>query len=408
MIDLSDTSDLEAQYRRSLEPPPDLPWWQWASAGGVMLLPPVPTPRYGPYDIEWTPHLVGIAMALSDPNVWCVTVQKPAQEGCTTFAVVYFLWKARFDPGNILYVTANVDLARDKAEETFKPMIEGSPEIAAELVDDRHNLNALRFQFKKCTWYNAGGNSAKGLASKPVPYIILDEENKYDQDTEEGDQSELAIERTNTFHNRKVIRPCTPRTKKSRGYRAFMQGDQRRFFVPCPHCGHRQRFEHKQVVWPADAQPMKAAEEARYKCANESCGVLWTDQDRVAAIHAARHLPDFGWIPTAEPMEKGITSFQFSKLANPHVTLSAYVSKWLRSQQSKELLRGFIQNWMGECWESEAIEVTPAALAACRAGYSLANPTPERVSEIAEWTHREGKEVESQVFIHADVQKDGM
>ena len=60
----------------------------------------------------------------------------------------------------------------------------------------------------------------------------------------EGDQIALGIKRSETFWNRKIALGSTPTVKgTSRIEKAYEESDQRRYYVPCPHCGEFQVLE---------------------------------------------------------------------------------------------------------------------------------------------------------------------
>ena len=61
----------------------------------------------------------------------------------------------------------------------------------------------------------------------------------------------LAEARTRTFSwRRKVFLASTPTIKGlSVIEREFEASDQRRYFVPCPHCGHRQALVFERLRW---------------------------------------------------------------------------------------------------------------------------------------------------------------
>ncbi len=111
-----------------------------------------------------------------------------------------------------------------------------------------------------------GANSAVGLRSMPVRYLFLDEVDGYPLDVEgEGDAISLAEARTRTFARRKILIVSTPTIAcASAVEREFEASDQRRYFVPCPHCDHRQWLRFEQLRWER-GQPETAA----YIC--ESC-----------------------------------------------------------------------------------------------------------------------------------------
>ncbi|MFZ1415330.1 MAG: phage terminase large subunit family protein, partial [Defluviicoccus sp.] len=83
-----------------------------------------------------------------------------------------------------------------------------------------------------------------------------------------GDPVALAEARTRTFSwRRKVFLASTPTIKGlSRIEREYEASDQRRYFVPCPHCGHRQWLKFERLRWQK-GKPESAA----YSC--ESCEI---------------------------------------------------------------------------------------------------------------------------------------
>jgi len=167
-------------------------------------------------------------------------------------------------------VVANEKLAKQRSRNTLKPVFEDSPELATEIKPGRESWTDLEYQFRRSHLYWTGGNSPSGLASNPVRDLYIDEENKFENALDEGDNVELAIERTKSFkHSKKIIRTCTPTTGDGRISIIYEKGDKRKFHVPCPHCGHRQTLEWKNVRdndgrdWK-ELDPQDAAESARY------------------------------------------------------------------------------------------------------------------------------------------------
>jgi len=112
-------------------------------------------------------------------------------------------------------------------------------------------------------------DSTVGLRSMPARYLFLDEVDGYPGDVEgEGHPIQLAERRSATFQRRKILLVSTPKTKSLwRIQREYEASDQRRYFVPCPHCGERQTLELAKLGWP-EGQPR----EAEYACAQ--CGAL--------------------------------------------------------------------------------------------------------------------------------------
>jgi hypothetical protein len=82
-------------------------------------------------------------------------------------------------------------------------------------------------------------------------FLFLDEIDAYPGDVEgEGDPIALAEARARTFGwRRKILLVSTPTIAGlSRIEREYLATDQRRYFVPCPHCGHRQHLRFERLV----------------------------------------------------------------------------------------------------------------------------------------------------------------
>jgi G3E family GTPase len=80
-------------------------------------------------------------------------------------------------------------------------------------------------------------------------HAILDELAKYhNSKTKIGaDRVDLARKRTQTFWNRKIIKISTPEDENDLLVREYRASDQRRLWVPCPHCG-----TYAPLVFPRD------------------------------------------------------------------------------------------------------------------------------------------------------------
>ena len=127
-----------------------------------------------------------------------------------------------------------------------------------------------------------GANSAVGLRSTPARYIFLDEVDAYPASAdEEGDPVTLAEARSLTFaHRRKVFLVSTPTIRGlSRIEREFEASDQRRYFVPCPHCGQEQWLKFDRLRWQK-GRP----ETAEYHC--EGCETPIAEHNKTAMLEA--------------------------------------------------------------------------------------------------------------------------
>ena len=158
-------------------------------------------------------------------------------------------------PGPALAVQPTVELAKRNSRQRIDPLIEESPALRdlvrpARARDSGNTM--LSKEFPGGILIMTGANSAVGLRSIPARYILLDEVDAYPASAdEEGDPVTLAEARSLTFaHRRKVLLISTPTVKGfSRIEREYEASDQRRYYVPCPHCGHAQVLVFERLRW---------------------------------------------------------------------------------------------------------------------------------------------------------------
>ena len=125
----------------------------------------------------------------------------------------------------------------------------------------------------------------------------------------------------------------------SRIEREYEASDQRRFFVPCPHCGERQYLKFERLRWQKGK-----AETAAYHC--EGC------EQPIAEHHKTQMLSQGEWRPTAIPADTLSIGFHLSSLYSPVGWLSweRIAREWEASQTSDEAKRSFINTVLGETW----------------------------------------------------------
>lgn len=151
-------------------------------------------------------------------------------------------------PGPGLVVMPTREMADSVAEQRLQPMFEDTPALAEKMSAARSRDGANNKRVKHYTggvWFLRGANSAAGLGSNPIRFLVLDEVDKYPRSAgDEGDPVTLAKKRTTNFRRRKIFEISSPKIKGdsriTEDYEASTQG---RYFVPCPHCEHEQTIE---------------------------------------------------------------------------------------------------------------------------------------------------------------------
>ena len=373
--------DSNLSLRAHLAPPVEYPLWRWAEKN-IVLTDRQLTAFPGPYRTRITPYVRGIMDALDDPSIHTVVVEAGAQTGKTVLA---YAWLARCvvsDPGPCLVCYPSEDLARSNSQTRIQPMFEDSPNIAPVIPADRKTYwQTLQYRVNGCVVYLTGASSPAQVSSRPIRYLLCDEIDKFPAEAgKEADPVSLAIQRTKTYWNRKILLVSTPTTPDGQIHRHAMRGDMRRWFVPCPKCCAMQALIWAQVKW-RDGKPQTA----HYECAE--CGKAWSDVQRKAAISAGECRS------TQTAPEPGVASFHLSSLYAQWVSLSDLTSKFLRTKSSPIELRDFINSDLAEPYIASDMRIRDGALVEREADY------------VTETLYYRAEGLKTAVFGGVDVQK---
>jgi phage terminase large subunit GpA-like protein len=125
----------------------------------------------------------------------------------------------------------------------------------------------------------------------------------------------------------------------SRIEREFEASDQRRYFVPCPHCGAMQWLQFERLRWNK-GRPDTAA----YHC--EGC------EKPIAEHHKTQMLERGEWRATAVSADPHSIGFHISALYSPlgWKSWQQIAREWLAAQGSEAMLRVARNTLLGETW----------------------------------------------------------
>lgn len=335
-----------------LAPPRDLKMSEWADE--YRRLSPEASSEPGRWDTSRAEYARGIMDAISDPNISDIAVMSSAQVGKTELllnAIGYYIDQ---DPSPILLLQPTLEMGEAFSKDRLAPMVRDTPCLHGKIKDARKRDSGNTLLHKTFPGGHitiAGSNSPASLASRPIRVVLADEVDRYPVSAgSEGDPISLAKKRTTTFWNRKFVAVSTPTIK---GYsRIEMQweaSDQRRFHVPCHHCGHEQHLKWAQVKWASDTPGT-----AEYCC--EECGGMWTDAERWRNIRHGH------WIAT-KPFT-GTAGFHLNEIYSSWVRLGEMASNFLLAKRTPETLKTWVNTSLGESWEEDAAKADGNALAA--------------------------------------------
>ena len=335
----------DAAFDRGLRPDPLLKVSEWADQHRRLSGKGAAEP--GPWRTARTPYLREIMDCLSPSSPYeRVVFMKGAQIGATECGNNWIGYVIHHAPGPTLAVLPTVEMAKRNSRQRIDPLIEDS-EVLSQLVKPARSRDSgntvLTKAFQGGLLAMTGANSAVGLRSMPVRYLFLDEVDGYPGDIDgEGDPVSLAEARTRTFARRKVFIVSTPTVKGvSRIEREFEASDQRRYFVPCPHCGHFQWLEFERLRWDKGCP-----ETAHYLCTE--C------EGQIHEHHKTRMLERGEWRATA-PSEQGnekTAGFHISSLYSPigWRSWAEIAAAWEAAQGNDAALKSVKNTDLGETW----------------------------------------------------------
>lgn len=345
--------DIERAWREGLIPDPLLSVSEWSDRHRMLSSKASSEP--GRWRTSRTPYLKEIMDCLSPTSpVERVVFMKAAQLGATEMGSNWIGYVIHHAPGPMMAVWPTVEMAKRNSKQRIDPLIEESP-ILKELIAPARSRDSgntiLAKEFRGGVLVMTGANSAVGLRSMPVRYLFLDEVDGYPLDVDgEGNAVALAEARTRTFARRKIFIVSTPTIAGvSTIEREYEASDQRRFFVPCPHCGHRQWLRFEQLRWER-GENGTFPETAAYVC--ESCEVP------IPEHHKTWMLEHGEWRPMAE-WNNRTAGFHLSSLYSPigwrswrDIALAWERSISKESGSSAEI-KTFKNTELGETWVEE-------------------------------------------------------
>lgn len=338
--------------RRNIQPPPKLTLSQWAERYAVLSRETsAQTGRFHAFQYQ-----VGIMDAITDPTVEMVTVQKSARVGYTKILDHVAGFYIHQDPSPILVVQPRVEDAEDYSVTEIEPMLRDTPvlsEIVGDLKkkDSKQKINKRVFR-NGASMSFVGANSPGGFRRITSRIVLFDEVDGYPVmgAGKEGDQIKLGIKRTETFWNRKIILGSTPTVKgESRIEKSYSSSDQRKYYVPCPHCGEYQVLEWGGpdtpygMKWDKDENGVGIPDSVFYVCKATGCLIHESDKEEMVRRGEWRATKPF----------KGHAGFQIWAAYSLFVNASwkNLVAEWLEVKDDPLMRQTFVNLVLGETYE---------------------------------------------------------
>lgn len=344
--------------KQAWKPPERLTVSEWADKYRIMDSKTSAFP--GKWRTDRTPYLREVMDQYNNPEVEEIVFCCSSQVGKTETLLNIQGYIIDQDPNPALIVYPTLTLAEFASENRIMPMVDLAPTLK-EKYDARASAR-LELQFNGMYLVLSGANSAASLASRPVRYVLFDEVDKFPAMTgKEADPISLAKERTKTFYNRKHFMTSTPTIELGAIWQELMScAVVKQYHVPCPHCGHYDTFQLKNIKWPEQLSddPQKVRDVAYYVCAE--CGGIIEDKYKAEMLRHGEWRPmvytkDGTW-ESADYPEGRIrkVGYHLNAIYSPWLTFGDVGSQFLNSKDFPEKLRNFINSWLGEPWRDKA------------------------------------------------------
>ncbi len=340
------SSPVRRGWSAGIRPEPHLTVSEWADKH--RRLPQRSSAEPGPWRTVRTPYLREPMDCLSATSpVEEVVMMFAAQLGKSETLLNELGYIVDHAPGPVLLVQPTVELAKRFSRQRVNPLFESTPQLVGKVAEVKSRDargSMLQKEFVGGLLVITGANSAVGLRSMPARYLLFDEIDGYPVDVDdEGDPIGLAEARQRTFARKKTLKCSTPTIAGASAIEAAYQGtDQRRYFVPCPHCRAHQVLVFERLTW---SKLGLAPSRAVYIC--EHCG------GKIEERHKTAMLASGEWRSTApqnaNPKTRG---YHLSALYSPVGWLSwgQIASNWVKVHRKPDELKIFTNTVLAETW----------------------------------------------------------
>ncbi|HEY9464937.1 MAG TPA: terminase gpA endonuclease subunit, partial [Vicinamibacterales bacterium] len=340
----------ERELRRQIfHPPSKLTLSEWADR--YRYISEVAAAEPGKWRTIRAPFQRGIMDSISDRSVTRVVVVGGSQWGKSELLINTGFYYIHQEPSPILMVRPSLEDARDFSEDRIKSNAAVTPEVQKRLRTSGGRRDSgdkmLRKAFDGGHLTLVGANSATGLANRPIRVVLFDEVDKYPPSaSDKGNPITLAENRTQTFrHRKKIVIVSTPGVKGvSKIWPEWERSDQRRYFVPCPHCGEYQilAFGGKDVAWGVKWD-QDNPDNAYYVCRANGCVIEHRHKTRMLERGEWRATNPAGQFP----------GFHVNAIYSPWVSWNELVARFLVAKQSADTLQVFVNEALAELWDKD-------------------------------------------------------
>lgn len=301
--------------------------------------------------------------ALIDPTVSKITLCWGSQSSKTTTMYAGIGYLLSEFPKDTLWIMPSAENARNFSKGRWLPFIDDCKPLKAQCPlsaatgrVDSDKITNMRQEFLSCTLTFAGAGSENNVKSAPVAYLVLDEIDEIDPDIRLA-----ALERIKGRREYKIIQTSTPKEENGGIWEEFLYGDQRKYFMPCPHCEESIEFTWRQKDRKGNSrysitfdEKAKLEDGIDFDLVASSAAYLCPCCDKkILDAHKPTMIKQGEWIPQNANAPANHRSYHLNSLYAPAMTFSALMINWLQVSSSMHGLRKFVQGNLAEPWKDD-------------------------------------------------------
>lgn len=224
-----------------------------------------------------------------DINIKEVTVMKSGQTGFTQ-AFTNMIGKAmHLKPGPIGVGYPTEAGVRKFSKRKFNQMIRDTEPLVGKIEDARRRKgdnSVMEKEFEDGFISMFGLGSPSTAASQTLRDMYMDEWDRMLQDVGgEGDIGSMLKMRQENFEDSIFVKVSTPTEKDFSPIEAsYLLSDQRKYYVPCPHCKRMQILKFSQLKGWRISKGIYRPELTYYECGNRNCKAHLIERDKYSML----------------------------------------------------------------------------------------------------------------------------
>jgi len=373
----------------------DLKPSEWAEKNRIM---PQGSPFPGPYRYDRTPYFREIVDQLAkDCPARIIVFMKGAQIGASAGVIENGLgWIIDQSPANVVFLSGHTELAEDAMNTRIDEMIDtcGLRSLirpnAMRKRNQRTGDTSKSKEFPNGSIRSGSASNHKLLRQYQYEIGFIDDVESAKGDSKESGATVDMIEQrfASNESKMKLYFISTPEVKQNSNIEPlYLQGDQRRWMMPCPCCSELIPFEWKHDVeeghlagisWKLDAKNKLIEDSVGYVC--QICAAFFKETEKMSMMTKGK------WVATNVPDDLSYVSFHLSAL---YATAGMfgwthYVKKFLQASPHgrdpiAKKMQSFTNLCLGQTWEEKTITTNAKTLLSNTRSYEVGT-IPELVS----------------------------